>query len=68
MTDQPTESDPLFLACDALLREIAGTEISTDRLSDALPVIRETIAAIREMDEVDVAGVEPATAFRLAGR
>jgi hypothetical protein len=44
---------------------VGGYPISSDRLEAALPLIREIVSAIREMDEVDVTAVEPVTVFRL---
>jgi hypothetical protein len=58
-------SDPLLRACDAVLREVAGTPISPERLEAARPLIAEIITAIRSMDEVDVRDIEPATVFRI---
>jgi hypothetical protein len=59
-------SDPLLRACEAALSEIAGYPITGERLSEALPLIRQAIAAIREMDEADVSGLEPMTIIRLS--
>ena len=56
--------DPLLVACDAALREVGGYPVTPDRLGAALPLIREMLAAIRAMDEVDVSGSEPMTVFR----
>jgi hypothetical protein len=59
-----SDPDALLLACDAALREIAGYPITSDRLNAALPLVRETLSAIRAMDEVDVSASEPMTTFR----
>ena len=64
MANRDLNSDALLIACDAVLREIAGYAITSDRLNAALPLIRETLSAIRAMDEVDVGASEPMTTFR----
>jgi hypothetical protein len=64
MADQDPNPDPLLVACDALLREVAGYPLSADRLEAAVPLIREILSAIRMMDEVDVSASEPMTTFR----
>jgi hypothetical protein len=64
MANHDLNSDALLVACDAVLREIAGYPITSDRLNAALPLIREIQAAIRAMDDVDVSVSEPMTTFR----
>jgi hypothetical protein len=64
MANHDVNSDALLVACDAVLREIAGYPITSDRLSAALPLIREIQSAIRAMDDVDVSASEPMTTFR----
>jgi hypothetical protein len=56
--------DALLVACDVVLREIAGYPITSDRLNAALPLLRAILPAIRAMDEVDVSAAEPMTTFR----
>jgi hypothetical protein len=63
MSDRAESSDALLAACSAVLREVAEYPITPERLEAALPLVKEMIAAIRMMDEVDVDGIEPATAF-----
>lgn len=65
MKESATHLDPLIAACDAVLREVAAYPITPERLHSAGPLIVEIVSAIREMDEVDVSGVEPLTVFRL---
>lgn len=64
MPNRDVNSDALIVACDAVLREIAGYPITPDRLNAALPLIREALSAIRLMDELDVSASEPMTTFR----
>jgi hypothetical protein len=64
MSDRVESSDALLAACSAVLREVADYPITAERLEAALPLVKEMIAAIRMMDEVDVDGIEPATAFQ----
>ena len=64
MANRDLNSDALLVACDAVLREIAGYPITPDRLNAALPLIREIQSAIRAMDDVDVSASEPMTTFR----
>lgn len=64
MPNRDVNSDALIVACDAVLREIAGYPITPDRLNAALPLIREALSAIRSMDELDVSASEPMTTFR----
>ena len=64
MANRDYNSDALIVACDAVLREIAGYPITPDRLNAALPLIREALSAIRSMDELDVSASEPITTFR----
>jgi hypothetical protein len=64
MGDAQGTSEPLLLACDAVLREVAGYPITPDRLSAALPLIRSFVSAIRAMDEVELGALEPMTTFR----
>ena len=64
MANRDLNSDALLVACDAVLREIAGYPITVDRLNAALPLIREIQSAIRAMDDVDVSASEPMTTFR----
>ncbi len=50
------------------MAQLAGLEISDQRLETLLPVIQKTSAAINALDEVlDLDGVEPAIIFE-AGR
>lgn len=64
MSEANVDSDGLQAACEALLREIAGYPITPERMAAALPLIKEMLRAIRTLDEVDVASVEPMTSFR----
>jgi hypothetical protein len=64
MANRDLNSDALLVACDAVLREIAGYPITPERLNAALPFIREILSAIRAMDELDVSASEPMTTFR----
>ena len=64
MANRDLNSDALLVSCDAVLREIAGYPITSDRLNAALPLIREIQSAIRAMDDVDVSASEPMTTFR----
>jgi hypothetical protein len=66
MNEPTSTSDPMFIACEAVLRDIASYPVTSERLLDALPLIKEAIAAIRAMDEADVKGLEPMTVMRLA--
>jgi hypothetical protein len=65
MNEPNNPSDLLLQTCEALLREIASYPITSDRLLEALPLIKDSLAAIRRMDEVDVSGLEPMTVVRL---
>lgn len=65
MSEQSIANDPLWTACDCVLREVSGFSIPSARLEAALPLIREIMVAIRSMDEVDVSSVRPMTEFRL---
>jgi hypothetical protein len=56
----------MLIACEAVLRDIASYPITSERLLQALPLIKESIAAIRTMDEADVSGLEPMTVMRPA--
>ena len=64
MANRDMNLDALLVACDAVLREIAGYSITPDRLNAAVPLIREILSAIRAMDELDVSAFEPMTTFR----
>ena len=64
MANRDLNSDALLVACDAVLREIAGYPITSDRLNAALPLIREIQSAIRTMDDADISASEPMTTFR----
>jgi hypothetical protein len=64
MANDEANSEALLVACDAVLREVAGYPITSERLSAALPLIREILLAIRAMDEVDVSASEPMITFR----
>jgi hypothetical protein len=66
MNEPTSTSDPMFIACEAVLRDIASYQVTSERLLEALPLIKESIAAIRAMDEADVKGLEPMTVMRLA--
>ena len=64
MANRDLNSDALLVACDVVLREIAGYPITADRLNAALPLIREIQSGIRTMDDVDISASEPMTTFR----
>jgi hypothetical protein len=66
MNEPTSTTDPMLIACEAVLREIASYPVTSERLLEALPLIKESIAAIRTMDEADVNGLEPMTVMRLA--
>jgi hypothetical protein len=65
MSDTSSTSDPMLIACEAVLREISNYPITTERLLEALPLIREALLSIRAMDNVNVTGIEPMTVVRL---
>jgi hypothetical protein len=56
----------MLIACEAVLRDMASYPITGERLLEALPLIKESIAAIRTMDGADVSGLEPMTVMRPA--
>jgi hypothetical protein len=58
------EDDPLMELCAAVLHEIGAYQITTDRIRHALPVIRSSLAAIRELDELELDAIEPAVVFK----
>ena len=58
------EDDPLMDLCAAVLDEIGAYALTTERVRSALPVIRASLAAIRELDELELDGIEPAVVFR----
>jgi hypothetical protein len=64
MTERVSPTDRLFLTAQALLAEV-GYPITEERLTQALPLMREILAEIRILDELDLEGVEPITVFRV---
>lgn len=64
MTAERRRADPMLQTYAAVLREVAGYEITGERLEAAMPLIRQMVSAIRLMDEVDVSEIEPMVAFR----
>ena len=64
MPEIKPEPDRLAALCEVLLHEVAGYPITRERLDTALPLMRDMLRAIRMLDELDVASVEPMISFR----
>jgi hypothetical protein len=64
MTAERDAVDPLLQAYATILREVAGYNITEERLEAAIPLVRHMVQAIRMMDEVDVSEIEPMVAFK----
>ena len=64
MTAEQGDADPLLQTFAVMLREVAGYDITGERLEAAMPLIRPMVSAIRLMDEVELGDTEPMVAFR----
>ncbi len=58
------DGEQLVQLCAAMLHEIGGYAITTERIRLALPLIRGTLAEIRRLDALELDAIEPAVIFR----
>jgi hypothetical protein len=64
MTTDTEVPDDLLQTYTFMLQEVAGYDITKERLEAAMPLIRHMVRAVRMLDEVDVSEIEPMVAFR----
>lgn len=64
MTTDTKASDSLLQTYTIMLHEVAGYDITKERLEAAMPLIQHMVKAIRMLDEVDVSEIEPMVAFK----